>query len=807
MRTALVVIAKNEDNYLKEWVDYNLELGFDEIFVFQNNWRYSRGDIDDPRVHLLELDGHRMQNPCYNDFIKRHNSEYDFVACFDCDEFLHIRNNVDFKTWLESYNNVPVVYIPWRLFGDNGHDFVEDGNYSCLERFTKCDDKLNPLGKAIINTKMTKDSVVYYNPHIVIKNQTETCLPQYVFPDKQVVTRPWQIKPDDMVKFSNQPAEIWHFRNKTYQECYDRKFNQDDAFHEASECDFHTQLEAFNKTFEEHNKNVIDVKELCEPVPVNCIEKSSESCKPLPRVGLVALAKDEDHYLKEWIDYNLELGFDDIFVFQNDWKYTGKPISDKRVHLLEYNGLQPQTRCYNEFLDLHGNEYDFLMFFDIDEFLYIKSKENIKEFLAHYVDRDAFFVNWRVFGDNGLDCVVNNGFSVKNRFTRCGRHLDPLGKPIINTKKLGNIVRFHNPHILVYKDNPIRELKFFDPTNTLRVTCGYIKDNEIDEPVELYHYKNKTVEEFMERKFNKTDVIYDWNHNTCKDKRNVIEQFRKYNYNEIENTTVKDNCRSLICCIANDDLNEWIRYHLHVGFDHVVVYQNNWRASIDDDLRDKVTLIEWDTNDKFAQSKAYNDCIERFADDYDWIAFFDMDEFLVIKTAESLNDWLFHYEMYDSVGVMWKYFGDSGITEYDGNRSFSRFTKCQKGTSIEFKTILNTRKVGKTQHMHICAHCTNNALVSNSTIAVDGETFLHRPDDANNHVDCDNMAWLAHFRCKTFDEWKVKFRRNSNGFASELSEYQDENLKKSFDKYNRNEETDTSVKDTIEKINKYRKLT
>lgn len=262
MKIALVAIAKNETEYLKEWVDYNIDLGFDDIFVYQNNWRYGRTDITNKSVHLLELDGHRMQNKCYNDFIENHYSEYDFIACFDCDEFLHIKGDKPFKEWLIEYTDIPVVYITWRLFGDNGMDFVENNNYSCLKRFTKCDNKLWPLGKCIINTKITKNNIIYYNPHIVIMNSQSISLPPYVFPDKSSIVKPWIIRPEDMWQYSDQPAEIWHFRNKTYQECYDRKYNQDDAFHEASECDFHTDLEAFNKTFEEHNKNIIDVSEI-----------------------------------------------------------------------------------------------------------------------------------------------------------------------------------------------------------------------------------------------------------------------------------------------------------------------------------------------------------------------------------------------------------------------------------------------------------------------------------------------------------------------------------------------------------------
>lgn len=42
MRTALVCIAKNEDNYIDEWIDYHKLAGFDDVFVVQNDWRAKR---------------------------------------------------------------------------------------------------------------------------------------------------------------------------------------------------------------------------------------------------------------------------------------------------------------------------------------------------------------------------------------------------------------------------------------------------------------------------------------------------------------------------------------------------------------------------------------------------------------------------------------------------------------------------------------------------------------------------------------------------------------------------------------------
>jgi phosphosulfolactate synthase (CoM biosynthesis protein A) len=36
MKVALVCVAKNEDNYIDEWLNYYNKLGFDNIFMYQN---------------------------------------------------------------------------------------------------------------------------------------------------------------------------------------------------------------------------------------------------------------------------------------------------------------------------------------------------------------------------------------------------------------------------------------------------------------------------------------------------------------------------------------------------------------------------------------------------------------------------------------------------------------------------------------------------------------------------------------------------------------------------------------------------
>lgn len=145
MNVALVCIAKNEDNYIEEWVNYNLKLGFDKIFIYQNNWRTS---LENDSVEKIEFDGDRMQDLAYNNFLRTRSDEYDWVAFFDVDEFLVLKKHKNIKDFIEDYKDYNGIGINWVLFGDNNLTF--DGNYSVLERFTKRQTGINQHIKSIV---------------------------------------------------------------------------------------------------------------------------------------------------------------------------------------------------------------------------------------------------------------------------------------------------------------------------------------------------------------------------------------------------------------------------------------------------------------------------------------------------------------------------------------------------------------------------------------------------------------------------------------------------------------------------------
>jgi hypothetical protein len=199
------------------------------------------------------------------------------------------------------------------------------------------------------------------------------------------------------------------------------------------------------------------------------------------KIALVCIAKNEDDYIQEWVNYNKKLGFDDIFIYQNDWICQ---IDEPNLIKIEFNGLNQQTNAYNNFIQNYHNNYDWVAFFDVDEFLVLKKHNNIKEFIMDYDEYSSIGINWVLFGDNDLNSVDNN-YEVLSRFTKRQSSINPHIKSII--KLLPNIKMFvHNSDVLWVDTNK----------NTHTGPFNYGGNDDI---AIINHYFCKTKEEFTNK--------------------------------------------------------------------------------------------------------------------------------------------------------------------------------------------------------------------------------------------------------------------------------------------------------------------
>jgi hypothetical protein len=198
------------------------------------------------------------------------------------------------------------------------------------------------------------------------------------------------------------------------------------------------------------------------------------------KTALVCIAKNEEHYIDEWVNYHLKIGFDNIFIYQNDWECS---IDNPKVIKIIFNGDEKQIPSYNDFIQRYKSNYDWVAFFDVDEFLVLKKHNNINEFLISYNQYLGVGVNWVIFGNNNLESVTDD-YSLIKRFTKRQVGVDPHIKTILNLRHGVNVsMSVHNPNKPIV-DSHLNEIG--GPFN--------YKGN--DEIIQLNHYFCKTKEEF-----------------------------------------------------------------------------------------------------------------------------------------------------------------------------------------------------------------------------------------------------------------------------------------------------------------------
>ena len=118
------------------------------------------------------------------------------------------------------------------------------------------------------------------------------------------------------------------------------------------------------------------------------IENNKISTEVLIKPVIVAIAKLEQNYIKEWVDYHLLLGFDKIFLYDNeDTPVYNDLLQNNKVeviHVLGNNYPKPvQYHCLEHFNFnfINNKNITHVLHIDIDEFVALKKHSNIKDFI------------------------------------------------------------------------------------------------------------------------------------------------------------------------------------------------------------------------------------------------------------------------------------------------------------------------------------------------------------------------------------------------------------------------------------------
>ena len=222
-----------------------------------------------------------------------------------------------------------------------------------------------------------------------------------------------------------------------------------------------------------------------------------------------------------------------------------------------------------------------------------------------------------------------------------------------------------------------------------------------------------------------------------------------------------------VCGIFKDEgkyLKEWVENYRVIGTDHIYLYNNNSIDNYQEILRPYVetgfvTLLEWPK--LHSQMEAYADCYTRFKDETNWIAFFDIDEFLCLLKEKNIRDFLIRYEKYPSLMVYWLLFGTNGQLKPKRDKLvIEQYTCSWPHLSDTGKIILSTQEryaPTRIYHHHIVNKCKFLGITFYIPPVNEFSRFLFFPRIENTPQN--GSIQINHYFSKSYSEFISKIEK------------------------------------------------
>ena len=237
----------------------------------------------------------------------------------------------------------------------------------------------------------------------------------------------------------------------------------------------------------------------------------------------------------------------------------------------------------------------------------------------------------------------------------------------------------------------------------------------------------------------------------------------------------------LICRNVEDYIDEWIRYHELAGVKHFYIYDNG----SDDSTAARTTALDgrglevkvhaWalktraDTCLIKAQEMAYAHAIFNYRYKHRWMAFIDIDEFIVPRHHLTVIDALENLQNHSNISLTWAQFGHCGhMTRPPDPCVFAYQLRHQESRhhSDHFKCIVDPCQVSMAS---IHEYCTLD--MGKKTINAQGQVELNSARSSASGFASNENIQLNHYRTKSIEENNAKLGFIMHGLIAEERRY------------------------------------
>ena len=243
---------------------------------------------------------------------------------------------------------------------------------------------------------------------------------------------------------------------------------------------------------------------------------------------------------------------------------------------------------------------------------------------------------------------------------------------------------------------------------------------------------------------------------------------------------------SKVClCVVGRQENryakEFVENYKNLGYNHIFIYDNNNKdeEKFSDVLQDEidkgyVTIIDFrGKRDNQSQGAVYTDCYQKNKYDYNFLSFFDFDEFLELYNDKTIQDYLNRdiFKKCQNIKINWLLYVSEKEQLYYENRPLKeRFTKPIYDDYIFNMHIKSTVVGGQNRNFwsrmnnpHTSVHSFRSC--SSSGFKIDYSSPFIKPPDYG-------YAVLRHYHYKSFEEYCLKLRRGFPDHTSSIPRIQ-----------------------------------
>jgi hypothetical protein len=220
--------------------------------------------------------------------------------------------------------------------------------------------------------------------------------------------------------------------------------------------------------------------------------------------AICAIQKGALRYVDEWVDYNIAIGFEKIYIYDNsdefelqEWYSNLENKEKDHVEITHFPGpkrqLKATTHCTKQIQRRRAHSW--IAYIDLDEFIVIRDTKKypgIMDLLDDLpYDIGALTVNWVMFYMNNQ--LKYEAKPVTYRFqNRKENSTHPLVKTIARTEFVWYVA---NPHWVKFN---LWSGKSAVDTSGNKIK-GPFNNNLTDDVVVIHHYNTKSLEEYKER--------------------------------------------------------------------------------------------------------------------------------------------------------------------------------------------------------------------------------------------------------------------------------------------------------------------